>query len=165
MRCAGGCEDLEAAADRGNLAPTFCRLSVLACDWAPAAAARSTLAGPERLSTRPASRGMGHQESPLARVPAGGAAYIKRLCKGISWREHVEGRGSLDARFSPTRGAATTSAAADSGAHPLRASARAARYRRLPWPGVDHPQPEAPGGKRAARKWRGAGQVRAQSAE
>ncbi|XP_016001326.2 serine/threonine-protein kinase 35 [Rousettus aegyptiacus] len=106
---------------------------------------------------------MGHQEPPLARVPAGGAAYIKRLCKGISWREHVESRGSLDARFSPTRGAATTRAEADSGAHPLRATARAARYRRLPWPGVDHPRPEAPEGKKAARKWRGAGQVTIQA--
>ncbi|KAM5219553.1 serine/threonine-protein kinase 35 isoform 1-T2 [Hipposideros larvatus] len=107
---------------------------------------------------------MGHQEPPLARMPAGGAAYIKRLCKRISWREHVESRRSLDARFSPACGAATPGAAADCGEHPSQASAsRAARCPRRPWPGADHPQPEAPGGKRAARKWRGARQVTIQA--
>lgn len=138
-----------------------------ACPVRLAAAALSTLARPRRCGTRPASRGMGHQEPPLARVRAGGAAYINRLCKGLSWREHVESRGSPDTRFSPTGAAATTTrAAADSGAHTARAAAsRAAPYRRQPWPGADHPQPGAPGGKRAARKWRGASQVRAQSAE
>ncbi|KAF5924858.1 hypothetical protein HPG69_008530, partial [Diceros bicornis minor] len=158
---AGGCGDPEAAADRGNLAPIFCWLGVLACDWAPAAAARSTLAGLGRLSTRPASQGMGHQEPPLARVPAGGSAYIKRLCKGLSWREHVESRGSLDARFSPASAATTEPAAAPgSAARPARAAAsRAARCGRQPRPGTDHPQPGTLRGKRAARKWRGAGQV------
>lgn len=166
MGRAGSCGDPEAAADRGNLAPTFCRLGVLNCDWAPAAAARSAVAGRGQLGTRPASEGMGHQEPPLARVPAGGAVYIKRLCKRISWREHVESRGSLDSGFAPARCAATTAAAADSGARPSQATASgAAQYPRRPWLGADHPQPKAPGGKRAARKWRGARQVRAQSAE
>ena len=105
-------------------------------------------------------RGMGHQEPPLARVPAGGAVYIKRLCKGISWREHVESRGCLDAGFCPARAAATSSEAASSGTRRARATAaRAARYRRLPYPGADHPQTEASGEKPIARKWRGSGQV------
>lgn len=137
-----------------------------ACPVRLAAAALSTLARPRRRGTRPASRGMGHQEPPLARVRAGGAAYINRLCKGLSWREHVESRGSPDTRFSPASAAATPRAAAGFGAHSARAAASgAALYRRQPWPGADHPQPGTPGGKRAARKWRGAGQVRAQSAE
>ncbi|CAK7319925.1 serine/threonine-protein kinase 35 [Vulpes vulpes] len=103
---------------------------------------------------------MGHQEPPLARVRAGGAAYINRLCKGLSRREHVESRGSPDTRSSPASAAAATRAAAGSQAHPARAAAsRAAPYARQPWPGADHPRPRAPGGKRAARKWRRAGQV------
>ncbi|KAM5304388.1 serine/threonine-protein kinase 35 isoform 1-T1 [Glossophaga mutica] len=89
---------------------------------------------------------MGHQEPPLAQVPAGGAVYIKRLCKGISWREHVESRGCLDAGFCPARAAATSSEAASSGTRRARATAaRAARYRRLPCPG--------------ARKWKGSDQI------
>lgn len=124
-----------------------------------AAAAPSTLAGPGGAGlTRLASRGMGHQESPLARAPAGGAAYIKRLCKGLSWREHVESHGSLGAWASPA------SAAAAEGSAARRAPAttsRAARSRRQPRPGADHPQAGPPGGKRTARKWRCAGQVRA----
>ncbi|XP_036100562.1 serine/threonine-protein kinase 35 [Molossus molossus] len=107
---------------------------------------------------------MGHQEPPLAGVPAGGAAYVKRLCKGVSWRQHVKSRGSLDAGFSHAHAVATSRAAPGSGARPARAIAsRAARYRRRPWPGSDHPQPEAPGGKPAARKWRGSGQVTIQA--
>lgn len=123
-----------------------------------AAAAPSTLAGPGGAGlTRLASRGMGHQESPLARAPAGGAAYIKRLCKGLSWREHVESHGSLRAWASP----ACAAAAEGSAARRAPATSRAARSRRQPRPGADHPQAGAPGGKRAARKWRCAGQVRA----
>ncbi|XP_011798817.1 PREDICTED: serine/threonine-protein kinase 35 [Colobus angolensis palliatus] len=99
---------------------------------------------------------MGHQESPLARAPAGGAAYIKRLCKGLSWREHVESHWSLGAWASP----ASAAAAEGSAARRARATtSRAARSRRQPRPGADHPQAGAPGGKRAARKWRCAGQV------
>eukprot|EP00069_Balaena_mysticetus_P004142 bmy_17141T0 len=103
---------------------------------------------------------MGHQEPPLARVRAGRAAYIKRLRKGLSWREHVESRGSPDAQLSPESTAAVTRAAAGSVARPTRATvSRAARYPKQPWPGADHPQLGALGGKRAARKWKGAGQV------
>lgn len=120
-----------------------------------AAAARSSLAGPRRRGTRPASRGMGHQEPPPARAPAGGATYIKRLCKGLSWRQHVESPGSPDAGCSPAR------AAAGSVARRVRATAaRAAGYGRPAWPGADHPQPGASGRKRPARRWRGAVQVR-----
>lgn len=109
---------------------------------------------------------MGHQEPPLARVRAGGAAYINRLCKGLSWREHVESRGSPNTRVPPSSAAAATRAAASSSAHPAGAAAsRAAPYQRQPWPGADHPQPRAPGGKRAARKWRDASQVRTQAAQ
>lgn len=109
---------------------------------------------------------MGHQEPPLARVRAGREAYIKGLRKGLSWREHVESRGSPYAQFSPESTAAITRAAASSIARSARANAsRAAPYRRQPWPGADHPQPGALEGKRAARKWKGAGQVRVRSAE
>ncbi|XP_008531736.1 serine/threonine-protein kinase 35 isoform X2 [Equus przewalskii] len=104
---------------------------------------------------------MGHQEPPLAQVPAGGSAYIKTLCKGLSWREHVESRGSLDARFSPAS-AATTAPEAAAGSVARRAQAaasRATRCGRQPRPGTDQPQPRTPRGRRAARKWRGAGQV------
>ncbi|XP_007958213.1 serine/threonine-protein kinase 35 [Orycteropus afer afer] len=103
---------------------------------------------------------MGHQESPLAREPAGGATYIKGLCKRISWREHVEKHGSLDAWSFPASAAATTGGAARSVVRPALATAfRAAQSRRRPRPGADHPQTRTPGGKRAARKWRGASQV------
>ncbi|KAM9589931.1 serine/threonine-protein kinase 35 isoform 2-T2 [Trichechus inunguis] len=103
---------------------------------------------------------MGHQESPPARAPARGATYIKGLCKRLSWREHVESRGSLDARFFPASAAATTGGATRSVPHPALATAsRSAQSRRRPRPGTDHPQTRTPGGKRAARKWRGAGQV------
>ncbi|XP_054986451.1 serine/threonine-protein kinase 35 [Sorex araneus] len=103
---------------------------------------------------------MGHQEPPLARVRAGGAAYIKRLCKGLGWREHVQSPGSPGARLAP---AVCTRAAAGSGARPARAAAapRAARAGRPPWSGADRPRESgAPSGKRTARKCRGArGQV------
>ncbi|XP_007465440.1 PREDICTED: serine/threonine-protein kinase 35 [Lipotes vexillifer] len=103
---------------------------------------------------------MGHQEPPLARVRAGHAAYIKRLRKGLSWREHVESRGSPDAQLSPESTAAVTRTATGSVARPTRATiSRPARYPKQPWPGADHPQLGALGGKRAARKWKGAGQV------
>ncbi|XP_069351628.1 serine/threonine-protein kinase 35 [Eulemur rufifrons] len=103
---------------------------------------------------------MGHQESPLARAPAGGAAYIKRLCKGLSWHEHVESHGSPEGWASPASAAATAWAAALPAARPSSATAsRAARSRRHPGSGADHLQAGAPGGKRAARKWRCAGQV------
>nr|XP_005904426.1 PREDICTED: serine/threonine-protein kinase 35 [Bos mutus] len=107
---------------------------------------------------------MGHQEPPLARLRAGRAAYIKRLRKGLSWREHVESRGSPDAQLSPESTAAVTRAVAGAVARPTRAAAsRAAPYPRQPCPGADHPQPGALGGKRAARKWKGAGQVAGRS--
>ncbi|XP_060043496.1 serine/threonine-protein kinase 35 [Erinaceus europaeus] len=94
---------------------------------------------------------MGHQEPPPARAPAGGATYIKRLCKGLSWRQHVESPGSPDAGCSPAR------AAVGSVARRVRATAaRAAGYGRPAWPGADHPQPGASGRKRPARRWRGA---------
>ncbi|XP_022448536.1 serine/threonine-protein kinase 35 [Delphinapterus leucas] len=103
---------------------------------------------------------MGHQEPPLARVRAGRAAYIKRLRKGLSWREHVESRGIPDAQLSPESTAAITRTATGSVAHPTRATvSRPARYPKQPWPGADHPQLGALEGKRAARKWKGAGQV------
>ncbi|XP_059979227.1 serine/threonine-protein kinase 35 isoform X1 [Lagenorhynchus albirostris] len=103
---------------------------------------------------------MGHQEPPLARVRAGHAAYIKRLRKGLSWREHVESRGSPDAQLSPESTAAVTRTATGSVARPTRATvSRPARYPKQPWPGADHPQLGALEGKRAARKWKGAGQV------
>nr|KAF6331117.1 serine/threonine kinase 35 [Myotis myotis] len=107
---------------------------------------------------------MGHQEPPLARAPAEGAPYVKRLCKGLSWRERVRSRGSPDAGFSPARAAATSGAAPGSGARPARAvGSRAARYLRQPRLGAHHPQPETPGGKPAVRKWRGSGQVTTQA--
>ncbi|TEA32864.1 serine/threonine-protein kinase 35 [Orcinus orca] len=103
---------------------------------------------------------MGHQEPPLARVRAGRAAYIKRLRKGLSWREHVESRGSPDAQLSLESTAAVTRTATGSVARPTRATvSRPARYPKQPWPGADHPQLGALEGKRAARKWKGAGQV------
>ncbi|KAM4830379.1 serine/threonine-protein kinase 35 [Urocitellus parryii] len=103
---------------------------------------------------------MGHQESPLTRAAAGGAAYIKRLCKGLSWREHVERHGNLEAWASPASAPATTGASVRSVVRLTRATAsRETRSRRQLRPGTDHPQARAPGGKRAARKWNGAGQV------
>ncbi|XP_066240351.1 serine/threonine-protein kinase 35 [Saccopteryx leptura] len=109
---------------------------------------------------------MGHQEPP----PAGRAPYIKRFFQRVRWREHVESSGSPDAGFCPARAAAPPSAAAaaaaaaGSGARRARAAAsRAAGDRRQPWPGADHPQPGAPRGKPAARKWRGLGQVAIQA--
>ncbi|KAL0595311.1 Serine/threonine-protein kinase 35 [Plecturocebus cupreus] len=131
-----------------------------------AAAAPSTLAGAGSAElTRLASQGMGHQESLLAQTPAGGAAYIKRLCKGLSWREHVESHGSLGAQASPASAAAAETPAARrtraTASRRTRATAsRAARSRRQPRPGADHPQAGAPGVKRTARKRRCAGQVR-----
>ncbi|KAG8513404.1 Serine/threonine-protein kinase 35 [Galemys pyrenaicus] len=139
-----------------------------ACPERLAAAALQTLAEPWRRGPRPASQGMGHQEPPLAPVAAGGAAYIKRLCKGLSWREHVESRGRLDAGLSPAGAAATTRAAAAAAAAAAAGSAarrthdtalRAARYPKQPWLGADHAQLGTSRGKRASRKWRGAGQV------
>nr|XP_020029447.1 serine/threonine-protein kinase 35 [Castor canadensis] len=106
---------------------------------------------------------MGHQESPLTRAATRGAAYIKTLCKGLSWREHVESHGNLEAWASPVGAAATTGAAPRSVARLARANAsRATRSRGLPRPGTDHPQARAARGRRAARKWKRTGQVTAQ---
>lgn len=125
------------------------------------AAALSTLAQPEWRSSRLPSRGMGHQESPLTRAATRGAAYIKTLCKGLSWREHVESHGNLEAWASPVGAAATTGAAPRSVARLARANAsRATRSRGLPRPGTDHPQARAARGRRAARKWKRTGQVK-----
>nr|XP_051697163.1 serine/threonine-protein kinase 35 [Oryctolagus cuniculus] len=125
-----------------------------------AAAARSTSAAAGWRTSRPASRGMGHQESPLTRARAGGAAYIKRLCKGLSWRQHVESHGGLGAWASPARAAATAGAAAEPVAARARTTTtRAAPCPQQPQPRAVHPRGRPPGGKRAVRKWRGAGQV------
>ncbi|KAM5245689.1 serine/threonine-protein kinase 35 [Ctenodactylus gundi] len=106
---------------------------------------------------------MGHQESPLTRAAAGGAAYVKRLCKGLSWREHVESHENLAAWAAPTSAAAPTGAASRPVARPSRATAcGAALSRRQPRSGADHRPARAPGGKRAARKWNCASQVIAQ---
>ncbi|KAM4842023.1 serine/threonine-protein kinase 35 isoform 1-T2 [Thomomys bottae] len=93
---------------------------------------------------------MGHQESPLTRAAARGAAYIKTLCKGFSWRQHVEGHGNPDA------GAAANGAAV---AHRTRAATAAAaaaseppvtRSLRRPRPGAKQPPARPPRGRRRA---------------
>ncbi|XP_010609364.1 serine/threonine-protein kinase 35, partial [Fukomys damarensis] len=85
---------------------------------------------------------------------------VKRLCKRLSWREHVESQGNLEARASPASVAATTLAAPRPDARPAGAnSSRASRSRRHLGLGVDHFPARAPGGKSAARKWSSAGQV------
>ncbi|XP_004840723.1 serine/threonine-protein kinase 35 isoform X1 [Heterocephalus glaber] len=103
---------------------------------------------------------MGHQESPLTRRAARGAAYVKRLCKGVSEREHVENHGNLEAWAPLSSATATTGAALQPVARPARANySRATRSRRLLRLGADHFPARAPGGKRAARKWSSASQV------
>ncbi|EHB07757.1 Serine/threonine-protein kinase 35 [Heterocephalus glaber] len=108
---------------------------------------------------------MGHQESPLTRRAARGAAYVKRLCKGVSEREHVENHGNLEAWAPLSSATATTGAALQPVARPARANySRATRSRRLLRLGADHFPARAPGGKRAARKWSSASQVSSGSA-
>ncbi|XP_041526391.1 serine/threonine-protein kinase 35 isoform X2 [Microtus oregoni] len=103
---------------------------------------------------------MGHQESPLTRAAAGGAAYIKRLRKALSWRELEDGHGNLEAEASPGSVAVTPGAAPRPASRPARFTAsrptRLGRQLRL---GTDHPPVRAPGGNRSARKWRSAGQI------
>ncbi|XP_075420000.1 serine/threonine-protein kinase 35 isoform X1 [Tenrec ecaudatus] len=101
---------------------------------------------------------MGHQECPLARA-AGGAPYVKRLCKRPSWREHVESRGSRGALFSAESPAAAGRAARAVRCQALAPASRAARPQRRRRPGADPPQAGTPRGRRAARKRRGARQV------
>ncbi|XP_038186436.1 serine/threonine-protein kinase 35 isoform X1 [Arvicola amphibius] len=103
---------------------------------------------------------MGHQESPLTRAAAGGAAYIKRLRKALSWRELEDGHGNLEAEASPGSVAVTPGAAPRPASRPARFTAsRPARLGRQPRLGTDHPPVRAPGGNRSARKWRSAGQI------
>lgn len=149
-------------ASRGILARSFCWLGVLACDWLRAvAAAGSTSVVQRRRSLRLASWGMGHQESPLTRAAAGGAAYIKRLRKALSRRELEDGHGNLEAEASPGNVAVTPGAAPRPASRPARFTAsRPTRLGRQPRLGTDHPPARAPRGNRSARKWRSAGQVR-----
>uniref|UniRef100_A0A8C6W9Z1 Serine/threonine-protein kinase 35 n=3 Tax=Nannospalax galili TaxID=1026970 RepID=A0A8C6W9Z1_NANGA len=105
---------------------------------------------------------MGHQESPLTRAGAGGAAYIKRLRKGLSWREHEEDRGNLEALASPASAAVTTRAAPESAVRRPGTCALRPPPPPLggqPGPGTDRSWARAPGGNRAARKWHSAGQI------
>lgn len=148
---------------RRILARSFCWLGVLAGDWFRAvAAAGSTSVAQRPRSPRLASWGMGHQESPLTRAAAGGAAYIKRLRKALSWRELEDRHGDLEAGASPGSVAVTTGAALRPNTRPARVSAsRSTRLRRQARLGTDHPRARAPGGNRPARKWNSAGQVRA----
>lgn len=148
---------------RGILARSFCWLGVLAGDWFRAvAAAGSTSAVQRRRSLRQASWGMGHQESPLTRAAAGGAAYIKRLRKVLSCRELEDRHGSLEAGASPGSVAVTTGAAPRPATRSTRVTAsRSTRLGRQARLGTDHPRARAPGGNRSARKWNNAGQVRA----
>lgn len=150
------------SASRGILARSFCWLGVLAGDWFRAVvAAGSTSVVQRRRSLRLASWGMGHQESPLTRAAAGGAAYIKRLRKALSWRELEDGHGNLEAEASPGSVAVTPGAAPRPASRPARFTAsRPTRLGRQPRLGTDHPPVQAPGGNRSARKWRSAGQVR-----
>lgn len=145
------------------MARSFCWLGVLAGDWLRAvAAAGSTSVVQRRRSLRLASWGMGHQESPLTRAAAGGAAYIKRLRKALSWRELEDGHGNLEAEASPGSVAVTSGATPRPASRPARFTAlRPTRLGRQPRLGTDHPPPvRASGGNRSARKWRSAGQVR-----
>lgn len=148
-------------ASRGILARSFCWLGVLAGDWFRAvAAAGSTSVVQRQRSLRLASWGMGHQESPLTRAAAGGAAYIKRLRKALSWRELEDGHGNLEAEASPGSVAVTPGAAPRPASRPARFTAsRPTRLGRQPRLGTDHPPVRAPGGNRSARKWRSAGQI------
>ncbi|XP_040837652.1 serine/threonine-protein kinase 35 isoform X1 [Ochotona curzoniae] len=107
---------------------------------------------------------MGHQESPQARAREGDAAYIKRLCKGLSWREHVESHGGPGAwagsACAGPGAAAAGAATAEPVARRTRSSAsRAARSPRQLRFGADHPGARLPGGRRPVRKSRDAGQV------
>lgn len=152
---------------RGILARSFCWLGVLAGDWFRAvAAAGSTSAAQRRRGSRLASWGMGHQESPLTRAAAGGAAYIKRLRKVLSWRELGDGHGNPGAEASPGSAAAaavTAGAAPRPAPRPARlAASRPTRLRRQPRLGTDCPPARAPGGNRSARKRNSAGQVRSE---
>nr|XP_004661514.2 serine/threonine-protein kinase 35 [Jaculus jaculus] len=92
---------------------------------------------------------MGHQESPLTRAAAGGAAYIKRLRKGLSWCEHEESPRNLEGGASPANAARRA----------YTAASRPTRPRRPAGPGTDLPPAHGPGGNRAVRKWNSAGQV------
>lgn len=148
--------------NRGILARSFCWLGVLASDWFRAvAAAGSTSAAERRRGSPLASWGMGHQESPLTRAAAGGAAYIKRLRKVLSWRELGDGHGNLEAEASPGSVAVITRAAPRRATRSARLPAsrptRLCRQARL---GTDHPPARAPRGNRFARKRNSAGQVR-----
>ncbi|XP_007647869.1 serine/threonine-protein kinase 35 isoform X1 [Cricetulus griseus] len=149
---------------RGILARSFCWLGVLAGDWFRAvAAAGSTSAVQRRRSLRQASWGMGHQESPLTRAAAGGAAYIKRLRKVLSCRELEDRHGSLEAGASPGSVAVTTGAAPRPATRSTRVTAsRSTRLGRQARLGTDHPRARAPGGNRSARKWNNAGQITVQ---
>ncbi|XP_036040858.1 serine/threonine-protein kinase 35 isoform X2 [Onychomys torridus] len=103
---------------------------------------------------------MGHQESPLTRAAAGGAAYIKRLRKVLSWRELEDSHGDLEAQASPGNVAVTAGAAPRPAARLARVTAsRPTRLCRQPRLGTDHPPARAPGGNRSARKWNCAGQI------
>lgn len=150
--------------NRGILARSFCWLGVLASDWLRAvAAAGSTSPAERRRGGSPlASWGMGHQESPLTRAAAGGAAYIKRLRKVLSWRELGDGHGNLEAEASPGSVAVITRAAPRPATRtaglPASRPTRLCRQARL---GTDHPPARAPRGNRFARKRNSAGQVRA----
>lgn len=147
--------------NRGILARSFCWLGVLASDWFRAvAAAGSTSAAERRRGSPLASWGMGHQESPLTRAAAGGAAYIKRLRKVLSWRELGDGHGNLEAEASPGSVAVITRAAPRRATRSARLPAsrptRLCRQARL---GTDHPPARAPRGNRFARKRNSAGQI------
>lgn len=149
--------------NRGILARSFCWLGVLAIDWFRAVAAAGFTSPVERRRSSPrASWGMGHQESPLTRAAAGGAAYIKRLRKVLSWRELEDGHGNLEAEASPGSLAVIPGAAPRPATRPARLPAsrptRLCRQSRL---GTDHPPARAPRGNRFARKRNSAGQVRA----
>lgn len=149
--------------NRGILARSFCWLGVLASDWFRAVAAAGSTSAVERRRSSPlASWGMGHQESPLARAAAGGAAYIKRLRKVLSWRELEDSHGNLGAEASPGSVAVITGAAPRPATRPTQLPAsRPTRLRRQPQLGTDHPPARAPRGNRSARKRNSAGQVRA----
>ncbi|XP_034349580.1 serine/threonine-protein kinase 35 isoform X1 [Arvicanthis niloticus] len=147
--------------NRGILARSFCWLGVLASDWFRAVAAAGSTSAVERRRSSPlASWGMGHQESPLTRAAAGGAAYIKRLRKVLSWRELEDSHGNLEAEASPGSVAVITGAAPRPATRPTRLPAsRPTRLRRQPQLGTDHPPARAPRGNRSARKRNSAGQI------
>ncbi|XP_052578788.1 serine/threonine-protein kinase 35 isoform X2 [Peromyscus californicus insignis] len=146
---------------RGILARSFCWLGVLAGDWFRTVAAAGSISVVQRRhGPGLASWGMGHQESPLTRAAAGGAAYIKRLRKVLSWRELEGSHGDLEAQASPGSVAVTAGAAPRPAARLARVTAsRPTRLGRQPRLGTDHPPARAPGGNRSARKWNSAGQI------